>query len=71
MAGMALSRHFEVWNVVLHDRCKISDTLDLCGRRGTFWALLKRWQVAGLVTCARATISALCVGQIALVVARC
>ena len=42
VAGMRIPGHFEVWNVVLRDRCKTSDHPR--GTRGILRTLLKRWQ---------------------------
>ena len=38
--GMGLSRHFGVWNVILHDRCRTSETFSSVWQA---WYFLERW----------------------------
>ena len=45
VASAGLSGQFEVWNVILCDRCRTSYTLSSLWRGGTLRALLKLWQV--------------------------
>ena len=40
VGGMGLSRHFGVWNVILHDRCRTSETFSSVWQA---WYFLERW----------------------------